>query len=214
MSEEARASMRFQLRLAALEFAEAHKNVAWAYRTFSVSRAAFYRWRAIYRQQGEDGLKRRRPIAHDHPRRVPEATVRKVIELRTQYHLGQRRIGWYLKRYHGIRLSQTSTHQVFVRNGLPQLPKKSDRRALHTRRYAKHVPGHHIQMDVKIVDLTTDRGARIRRYQYTAIDDATRIRALKIYPRHTQSSAIDFVDHVVQKFPCRIHTIRTDRGHE
>ena len=57
-------------------------------------------------------------------------------------------------------------------------------------------------------------GKKIKRYQYTAIDDATRVRALKIYDRHTQKNAIDFVDHVVAKFPFRIQQIRTDRGHE
>jgi hypothetical protein len=36
----------------------------------------------------------------------------------------------------------------------------------------------------------------------------------RIYRRHTQRNAIAFVDHVVQKFPFRIHTVRTDRGHE
>jgi len=51
-------------------------------------------------------------------------------------------------------------------------------------------------------------------YQYTAIDDATRVRALKIYTRHTQKNAIAFVDHIVAKFPFRIQQIRTDRGHE
>jgi IS30 family transposase len=54
----------------------------------------------------------------------------------------------------------------------------------------------------------------VRRYQYTAIDDATRVRALKIYERHTQENAIDFVNYVVEKFPFRISTIRTDNGHE
>ena len=37
--------------------------------------------------------------------------------------------------------------------------------------------------------------------------------ALRIYTRHTQKNAIDFVDCVIDKFPFRIHTIRTDRGH-
>jgi transposase InsO family protein len=69
-------------------------------------------------------------------------------------------------------------------------------------------------MDVKFVNLTTDQGSRVRRYQYTAIDDATRIRALRIYRRHTQRNAIRFIDYVIEKFPFRIHTIRTDRGHE
>ncbi len=50
--------------------------------------------------------------------------------------------------------------------------------------------------------------------EYTAIDDATRIRAMKIYLRHNQQNAIKFIDYVIEKFPFRIHTIRTDRGHE
>ena len=32
--------------------------------------------------------------------------------------------------------------------------------------------------------------------------------------RHTQANAIDFINYVVDKFPFRIRTIRTDRGHE
>jgi hypothetical protein len=41
----------------------------------------------------------------------------------------------------------------------------------------------------------------LKRYQYTAIDDATRIRALKIYPRHTQENAIRFVNYVMEDPP-------------
>ena len=76
------------------------------------------------------------------------------------------------------------------------------------------MPGHHIQVDVKFLNLETTEGKKVRRFQYTAVDDATRIRALKIYDRHTQANAIDFIDYVVEKFPFRLHTIRTDRGHE
>ena len=47
-----------------------------------------------------------------------------------------------------------------------------------------------------------------------ATDDATRIRALKIYPRHNQANAIVVVDHVLETFPFRVQSIRTDRGHE
>jgi transposase InsO family protein len=67
---------------------------------------------------------------------------------------------------------------------------------------------------VKFVTLKDAEGRPVRRFQYTAIDDASRIRALKVYDRHTQKNAIDFLDYVVQRFPFRIHTVRTDRGHE
>jgi transposase InsO family protein len=69
-------------------------------------------------------------------------------------------------------------------------------------------------MDVKFLSLPGPGGKKVRRYQYTAIDDATRIRALEVYPRHNQVTAIKFVEYVIRKFPFRIHTIRTDNGHE
>jgi len=97
---------------------------------------------------------------------------------------------------------------------MSRLPKTVSRRTVHTRRYAKKVPGHHIQVDVKFLTFKNADGKKVRRFQYTAIDDATRIRALKICPRHTQHNAIAFIDYVIEKFPFRIHTIRTDRGHE
>ena len=94
------------------------------------------------------------------------------------------------------------------------MPGKLGRRKVHTKRYNKQVPGHHIQMDVKFLIFKAKNGKKLKRYQYTAIDDATRVRALKVYERHTQKNAIDFVDYVIDKFPFRIQKIRTDRGHE
>jgi transposase InsO family protein len=40
------------------------------------------------------------------------------------------------------------------------------------------------------------------------------VRALKVYERHTQANAINFMDHVIEKFPFHIREIRTDNGHE
>ena len=76
------------------------------------------------------------------------------------------------------------------------------------------MPGHHVQVDVKFLFFTDKKGKRIKRFQYTAIDDSTRIRALKIYERHTQSNAIKFINYVIRKLPFRIKVIRTDNGHE
>lgn len=51
-------------------------------------------------------------------------------------------------------------------------------------------------MDVKFLTFIGKNGEKIRRFQYVATDDATRVRALKIYQKHTQATAIDFVDHI------------------
>ena len=137
-----------------------------------------------------------------------------MIHLRKKYHLGPIRIVWYMERYHAIRLCDATVYRILRRHGLNRLPNKVGRRAVHTKRYQKQVPGHHIQVDVKLLSFNDKRGKKIKRYQYTAIDDATRVRALKIYSRHTQNNAIRFIDTVIEKFPFRIQTIRTDRGHE
>jgi IS30 family transposase len=39
-------------------------------------------------------------------------------------------------------------------------------------------------------------------------------KSLRIYDKHHQSCAIDFVDYFLTKFPFRVHTIQTDNGHE
>jgi transposase InsO family protein len=101
-----------------------------------------------------------------------------------------------------------------VKYKVNRLPKTASKRSLHTKLYSKDTPGHHVQVDVKIITLRNPDGNKMKRFQYTAIDDATRMRALKIYSAHTQKNAINFIDHVESKFPFRIDTIRTDRGHE
>jgi transposase InsO family protein len=100
------------------------------------------------------------------------------------------------------------------RNNVEPLDKKIQRRAMHTIRYEKETPGHQVQVDVKFLIFEGPNGSKIKRFQYTAIDDVTRIRALKIYDKHNQDCAIDFVDYVITKFPFRINTIQTDNGHE
>jgi transposase InsO family protein len=128
--------------------------------------------------------------------------------------MGALRIKYYLERYHEIQISEATVSRMLKAHGLNRLPKSAPKRALHTKRYAKTVPGHHVQVDVKFLRLKDQDGKLIKRYQYTAIDDATRIRALQIFPEHNQERAIQFMNYVVERFPFRISTIRTDQGHE
>ena len=218
MREEVRKAVKVELRrrqkLAVLTYARLCGNAAKACREFEVPSSSFYEWKKAFELNGMEGLVRKKPIPKSHPKKIPEEVAQKVLHLRRTYQLGPERIMWYLERYHGIKISESSVSRILVRNGVNRLPKTAPRRAIHTKRYAKMVPGHHIQVDVKFLWLKDAGGERIRRFQYTAIDDATRIRALRVYQIHTQKNAIDFIDYVIEKFPFRIHTIRTDRGHE
>lgn len=104
---------------------------------------------------------------------------------------------------------------ILKRNGMSRLPRGAPKRSPSTfKRYEKLVPGHQVQVDVKFLLFKDKSGRAVRRFQYTAIDDATRTRALRVYREHTQAKAIDFLDYVVRKFPFRIKYVHTDNGHE
>jgi hypothetical protein len=53
-------------------------------------------------------------------------------------------------------------------------------------------------------------GSRRKYYQFTAIDDCTRLRVLRIYERLNQQTAIQFLDYVLAKLPFRVERIQTD----
>lgn len=203
-----------QRKLRVLQHAEKIGNARKACRYFGVGRSSFYRWRDAYQKHGEAGLKNAKSIPKNPANQTPPEIVEKVMYLRRKYHLGPIRIVWYLARYHNIKISDAGVYRILKRNGLNRLPRGTRMRKLHTKRYQKQVPGHHIQVDVKFLTFKGKRGEKVRRFQYTAIDDATRVRALKIYDKHTQANAIDFIDHIIEKFPFRIREVRTDNGHE
>lgn len=214
MKKEARDELRIRFKLMVLEYAGLCGNASRSCSEFEVPRSTFYTWKKAYNEEGKAGLLMKKPIARSHPRQLKAEVIEKILYLRRTCHLGPERITWYLERYHGVTTSCSSVYRTLIRNGLRRMPKTVGRRTVHTRRYAKNVPGHHIQVDVKFLRLKSTESGTVRRFQYTAIDDAIRIRALKIYQYHNQQSAIYFVDYDIEKFPFRIHTIRTDRGHE
>ena len=168
--------IRRKLRI--LDHAKQSGDVSKTCRYFGIGRASFYRWRSAYQDRGEAGLTTNRSVPHNHPNKTPDAVAQKVLHLRKNYHLGPIRIDWYLERYHGLKISDAGVYRILKRNGVNRLPGGTRVRKIHTKRYNKQVPGHQIQMDVKFLTFMDKTGKKTRRFQYTAIDDATRIRSL------------------------------------
>jgi hypothetical protein len=92
---------------------------------FGVPRSSFYRWKKAQAAEGKAGLLRKRPIANNHPRRIPAEFVEKILHLRSTYHLGPQRIAWYLERYHGFTTSCSSMYRTLKRNGVGHCRAKS-----------------------------------------------------------------------------------------
>ena len=193
---------------------EVTQNISRTCRHFGVSRPWFYKWRARYAAHGEAGLCDRPPVPRRSPRATPREVVSKVLYLRQNYHFGPGKIGDYLRRFHRISLATATVHRILQRHGMARLPANQKHRQ-HTKRwkrYEKQQPGHRLQMDVKFLERIP--GTRKRLYQFTAIDDCTRIRVLKIYDACNQVTAIRFADEVIRRLPFRIYVVQTDNGAE
>ncbi len=71
------------------------------------------------------------------------------------------------------------------------------------------MPGQSVQRAVKHLKL----GGR-RFYQFTAVEEATRYRALRIYTHNSIPNAITFIDELRCRLPMAIQRVQTDHGNE
>lgn len=189
-------------------------NVAKTCRYYGISRACYYRWYERYQKEGEQGLRDRSRRPHNSPRATQTEVVAKIVYLRENYHFGPWKIQMYLKRYHKITISKTGIWRILKRLEMNRLPYNQSykRHTERWKRYEKPQPGHRIQVDVKFLERIPN--TRKRYYQYTAIDDCTRLRVLRIYERANQLSSIQFIDYVLSKLPFKTEVIQTDNGAE
>ena len=206
---------RARHRLAIIRHAqEVTNNVAKTCRYYGITRTAYYRWLRRYEVGGFEALKDGSSRPHHSPRTTRAEVVGKIVYLRGTYHFGPNKIAMYLARYHDITISPSGIWRILKRLDMSRLP-RSQRYRRHVdrwKRYEKPEPGMRVQVDVKFIAPLP--GTRKKHYQFTAIDDCTRIRVLRIYERADQRTAVRFVDEVLQKLPFRVEVIQTDNGAE
>jgi transposase InsO family protein len=193
---------------------ESSRRVARTCRHFGISRKTFYKWKKRFQAHGETGLCDRPRTPHLSPRATPRDVVSKILYLRQRYHFGPGKIADYLRRFHGLSIARSTVHRILGKHGMSRLPANQKYQSHRKRwqRYEKPQPGHRLQMDVKFLERIA--GTRKRLYQFTAIDDCTRVRVLKVYDACNQSTAIRFIDEVLRRLPFRVHVIQTDNGAE
>lgn len=202
-------------RLRILQWAQGEpRQVARTCRHFGSSRTAFYRSKRRFDEHGEAGLADRSRRPHRSPRATPPAVATNILYLRQQYHIGEGRIANYLKRFQQVGIARSSVHRILVRHGMGRLPanQKHQPHRKRWRRYEKPWSGHRLQMDVKFPERIPGTAKRL--YQFTAIDDCTRIRALKIYDACNQRTAIQFLNELRIRLPFRSRVLQTVNGAE
>jgi transposase-like protein len=149
MTAQARRDIKRKFKI--LIYAQKIGNISKTCRYFCISREIFYRWKRAFEVYGEEGLINSKPCPEKHKIRVPLPIEEKILYIRKTYHFGADKISWYLGRYHNLKVSSGGVQGILRRHGLNRLPQNMRNRAKKNsfKRYEKHVPGHHIQGDVK-----------------------------------------------------------------
>ena len=194
------------------------KGKSEASRKYGVSLSSVKRWCKRYDGTWKSLVeKSHRP--HSHPNRHTEREERQI---KNSFKKCYGRYGWDgvysdLTRK-GYSRSFSGMVYAAKRLGLTEepKPKKKNRKS---RRYPEIlVPGEKVQIDVKEVPYNCLRGKVLRDgkhlYQWTAIDECTRIRFVYGFEEHTPENTVKFLKMLLKAFPFKIQTIQTDNGTE
>ncbi len=189
-----------------------------ASRMYGVSLSSVKRWCKRYDGTWQSLLKKsHRP--HGHPK---QHTPKEEKQIKNSFKKHYARYGWDGVYDDLLRKGYTRSFSGMVyaakRMGLAERskPKKKSRIS---RRYPEIMtPGEKVQIDVKEVPYNCLRGSVLRDgkhlYQWTAIDESTRVRFVYGFEEHTPENSVRFLFMVIKAFPFRIKTIQTDNGTE
>jgi len=197
---------RVRYRLMVLYCARLHGTKA-AARRYGVTPRTIRRWRVRWRQGGLEGLVPRYPQRRG--RRVTDRVVELVAHARRELAYGAARTQLWLRRRHDVRIAMGTIQRIFREVGLPRLRKTRKRAPRQMTLFEKAEPGESVQVDVKFVKI-----AGRWMYQYTAIDDCTRFRVLRLYRQLHQTVSLAFLAEVRRAMPFPIRKLQCDNGHE
>ena len=195
------------------------KNKSFAAQKYGVSLSSVKRWDKQYDGKDWRSLLERSHRPHSHPRQHTEAEEMIISKAFWKKFV---RYGWdgvYAEaKANGYTRSLSGMIYAAKRLGLTEQVKRRPPRR-HDRRYPEiTVPGEKVQIDVKEVPYHCLRGELVRNnkhlYQWTAIDECTRMRFVYGFEEHTPENSVKFLRMLVRVFPFRIQTIQTDNGTE
>lgn len=185
--------------------------------TYKLHRKTIYRWIKKY-----DGTLASLVNKSRKPHRSPNAHNEEELKMIKDFKRNNKDTGlvvlWVKLRKKGYKRSVTSLYRMMIKLGVykktPSKKKKYQPKEYHQMKY----PGERVQVDVKYVPMEClskelkEQGERY--YQFTAIDEYTRLRVLYFAKEHSTYEASKFVEIITKKFPFKIEEIQTDNGFE
>ena len=177
---------------------------------YRISRQAIYEWREKYDGKSWKSLIDRSHRPHHHPNEHTTEEKQMILKL-YPYYKDDMIMLWDALRKRGYSRSYTGLVRVVNKWLKPEIKKKQIKKSKPYQR--AEYPGQKVQIDVKYVpSYCVTNGQKY--YQYTAVDECTRLCFREMYDEHSTYSSVDFLKKLIKEFPFPIREVQTDNGAE
>ena len=190
-------------------------GVSRASRKYNKHRSYIYRW--LNRYDGSiESLACRSRKPHSHPSQHTESELKLIQDMRRRNpKLGMVEL-WHRLKKRGYTRRPESLFRVMRKLGM--FPKSTLKKKYTPKPYESMLrPGQRLQIDVKVVPRKCIANPELKLYQYTAIDEYSRLRYLGAYAEQSTYSSSDFLSKCVKWFKRRgitVECVQTDNGFE
>ena len=197
-----------------MKFAQKY-GVSRASRKYNKSRSYIYFWLARWDGSVESlACQSRRP--QHHPNQHTETELKLIRDMRRRNpQLGMVEL-WHRLQKRGYTRRPESLFRVMRKMGM--FPAAEKKKSYTPKPYEQmQYPGQRVQVDVKVVPRKCIADSALRLFQYTAIDEFTRLRFLAAYPEQSTYSSADFLRRLVKWYArrgIRVECVQTDNGFE
>ena len=190
-------------------------GVSRASRKYNRCRSYIYFWLKRYNGSLESlACDSRRP--HSHPNQHTEQEIKLLKNLRRRNPtLGMTEL-WLRARKRGYTRRPESMFRLMRRLGLYSQP-KTKKKYIPKPYEQMQYPGQRVQIDVKVVPKACISDPELRLFQYTAIDEYSRLRFLGAYNEQSTYSSADFLHKAVAFYKRKgvvVECVQTDNGFE
>ena len=194
-----------------IKYAKKH-GVSKASRVYNTNRQYIYRWKKRY-----DGTTRSLANLSKKPKSHPRQHTNEEIKLIKDMFAKNQNTGlvvlWVKLKQRGYTRTVSSLYHQLKKLNLKFITPKKKKNKKPKPYIQMTFPGERVQIDVKTVPSKCIVG-QFKLYQYTAIDEFSRIRFLQIYGEKSTYTSYKFLLEVIKRFPFKIYTVRTDNGPE
>jgi transposase InsO family protein len=207
-------TQEMKFRQALMKYADKY-GVTRAARKYNKCRSYIYFWQKRWDGTVES-LKEHSKRPHHHPNEHTPEELKLIRDMRRRNpKLGLMEL-WHRLCKRGYTRRPESLYRVLKRLAL--LPPAAAKPTYKPKPYEQMThPGERVQIDVKFVPLKCLANKERKLYQYTAIDEFTRLRFIYGYEEHSTYSSADFLKRAVEWYKRRgiiIECVQTDNGPE